>query len=152
MARRNWPESDTQASSLSSQERFHVKPKLGNRPLQKLTATEIDKLYADLASAGKIAPRTQHHVHIVFGALRATADRKGMIAINPMIRVEQIPNPEEQVVDDQISEGGNDDIGAGLSEAELAALVAGFRPSSLYPVVALAAATGARRNELLALR
>jgi hypothetical protein len=66
-----------------------------------------------------------------------------MIAINPMIRVEQIPNPEEHVIDNQISDGADDDIGAGLSEAELAALVAGFRPSSLYPVVALAAATGA---------
>ncbi|MEH2501409.1 integrase [Bradyrhizobium sp. AZCC 1578] len=46
----------------------------------------------------------------------------------------------------------DDDIGEGLSEAELAKLVAGFKPSNLYPIVVLAAATGARRNELLALR
>jgi integrase len=45
-----------------------------------------------------------------------------------------------------------DDIGEGLDESQLAALVNGFKSSSLYPIVALAAATGARRNELLALR
>jgi integrase len=45
-----------------------------------------------------------------------------------------------------------DDLGEGLDEAGLAALVAGFKPSSLYPVVGTAAASGARRNELLAFR
>jgi integrase len=64
-----------------------------------------------------------------------------------MLRVEQEPNPESRVFDD---DERDDDIGEGLDEAELARLVAGFQQSSLYPVVALAAATGARRNELLA--
>jgi integrase len=134
--------------------RTHVQPFLGKRPLQQLKATEIDKLYADLASAGEIAPRTQHHVHVVFSSLLATAERKGLIAVNPMKRVEQVPNPEGHDITDGDSdeEVADDDIGEGLSEAELAKLVAGFKPSSLYPVVALAAATGARRNELLALR
>lgn len=135
----------------------HVQPVLGKRPLQKLEATEIDKLYSDIAAAAKIAPRTQHHVHVVFGALLATALRKGFIATNPMVRVD-IPNPERPVADAETGETGNaaddlvDDIGEGLSEEELAKLVAGFKTSSLYPVVALAAASGARRNELLALR
>ena len=61
----------------------HVKPALGVRPLQQLKAPEIDRLYAALAAAGEIAPRTQHHVHVVFGALLATAARKGLIVINP---------------------------------------------------------------------
>jgi len=129
--------------------RTHVKPVLGDRPLQQIKASEIDKLYSDMASAAEIAPRTQHHVHVVFGALLATAARKGLIAINPMVRVEQIPNPDssdENGIDD------DGDIGAGLSETDLAKLVDGFRSSNLYLVVALAAATGARRNELLALR
>jgi integrase len=67
-----------------------------------------------------------------------------------MLRVEQVPNPEGQVLDDEEIEA--DDIGEGLDEAELRRLIAGFEPSSLYPLVVLAAATGARRNELLALR
>jgi integrase len=130
--------------------RTHVKPILGARPLQQLRAPEIDKLYAGLEAEAKIAPRTAHHVHVVFGASLATAHRKGMIAANPMTRVEQIPNPDGQVLDNE--EIDVDDIGEGLDEAELRRLVAGFQTSSHYPVVALAAATGGRRNELLALR
>src|SRR3979411_2205270 len=56
--------------------RTHVKPVLGHRPLQKLQATEIDKLYTEMANAKTISPRTQHHVHIVLGASLATAHRK----------------------------------------------------------------------------
>lgn len=117
---------------------------------QQLRAPDIDRLYADIEAKGEIAPRTAHHVHTVFGACLATAHRKGMIANNPMLRVEQVPNTEAQVIADE--ETDTDDIGEGLDEAELARLVAGFETSSLYPVVVLAAATGARRNELLALR
>jgi integrase len=130
--------------------RTHVKPVLGNTELQKLRAPDIDKLYAVLETAGEIAPRTAHHVHVVFGACLATAHRKGMMAANPMMRVEQVPNPEPQILDED--EQAADDIGEGLDETELATLIAGFQTSSLYPVVVLAAATGARRNELLALR
>jgi integrase len=123
---------------------------LGERPLQKLRAPEIDKLYVDIEAKAEIAPRTAHHVHVVLGACLATAHRKGMIAANPMLRVEQIPNPEGQVLDDEELEA--DDIGEGLDETELTTLIAGFSTSNLYPVIVAAAATGARRNELLALR
>jgi hypothetical protein len=129
----------------------NVVPVLGNRPLQQLKAPEIDKLYAAIADAGKIAPRPAHHVHIVFGALPATAARKGLVSANPMARVERVPNPDAQVSGEIVDEA-DDDIGEGLDEAELATLVAGFRPSTLFPVVALATASGARRNEQLALR
>jgi integrase len=126
--------------------RTHVVPVLGSHQLQKLQATKIDELYLGLE--GKIAPRTAHHVHTVFGACLATAQRKGLISANPMMRVEQIPNPEAQTTE----EPETDDIGEGLDEAELKKLVAGFEGSTQYEVVALAAASGARRNELLALR
>lgn len=131
--------------------RTHVKPSLGNRLLQKLQATEIDKRYADMAEAKAISPRTQHHVHIVFGACLATAHRKGLLLVNPMTRVEQVPNPEGHIYETD-EETDSDDIGEGLTEAELRTLVAGFESTSQYPVVVLAATTGARRNELLALR
>ncbi|MGX1352995.1 integrase [Bradyrhizobium elkanii] len=130
--------------------RTHVKPVLGNRLLQKLRAPEIDKLYSNLAEAKKVAPRTQHHVHIVLGACLATAQRKGLISVNPMSRVEQIPSVSE--VYDPDGDEQTDDIGEGLSETELATLIAGFKEMPIYPVVVLAAASGARRNELLALR
>jgi len=118
--------------------------------LQKLTASMIDRLYADLARS-EIAPRTAHLIHVVFGACLATAHRKGEIANNPMAKVEQVPsvnlqpeNAEEAEVDSTIGEG--------LSETELSSLVDGFKSTSSHAIVALAAATGARRNELLALR
>ncbi|MGY3234098.1 integrase [Bradyrhizobium sp. USDA 4448] len=127
--------------------RTHVKPVLDNRRLQKLRAPEIDKLYAEMADAKFISPRTQHHVHTVLSACLATAHRKGLTSTNPMQRVEQIPAPENFDPDEE-----TDEIGEGLTETELTALIAGFKSSGIYPVVVLAAASGARRNELLALR
>jgi integrase len=119
--------------------RVHIKPKLGARPLQKLMATEIDALYGELEP--KMAPMTLHHVHVTFNSCLSTAERKGLLIANPMRRVEQVPSP------------GESDHGLALDETELATLVAGFKPSAtMYPVVALAAAAGARRNELLAFR
>lgn len=129
--------------------RVHVVPKLGARPLQQLKSTEIDQLYLDMEKQENgPSPRTQHHVHVVLSACMATAFRTKLLVANPMDALKQIPSVRE--VDEYAEE--TDLIGEGLSEAELAKLVAGFSTSSLYPVVALAAATGARRNELLALR
>jgi integrase len=119
--------------------RVHVKPKLGNRPLQKLAASEIDELYAE--REGKIAPMTLHHVHVTFNSCLSTAERKGLLKANPMRRAEQVPS------------GGESDHGEALEEVDLGTLVSGFRPSaSMYAPVAVDAATGARRNELLAFR
>jgi integrase len=69
-----------------------------------------------------------------------------------MTRVEQVPNPEAHIYETDEEDLDPDDIGEGLTETELRALVAGFESTSQYPIVVLAAATGARRNELLALR
>ncbi|WP_315737953.1 tyrosine-type recombinase/integrase [Bradyrhizobium sp. SZCCHNR1093] len=132
----------------------HVIPALGTTAMQALQSTAIDKLYASLeakVAAGRMAPRTTRHVHVVFNSCLGTAVRKKLIAVNPMLFVEQLPNPNPKPADlDDEDEG--DDHQEGLSEAELGKLVAGFKPSSLYPLIVLAAATGARRNELLALR
>jgi integrase len=128
----------------------HVKPVLGEMALQKLKAPAIDKLYADIEAAGKIAPRTMLLMHVVLGACLATAHRKAIIAANPMTRVERVPSAEQQVLEGDEPE---DDIGEGLEETELKELVAGFKPSaSMYAPVVVDAATGVRRNELLAFR
>jgi integrase len=119
--------------------RLHVKPKLGARPLQQLRATEIDKLYASLEAT--MAPMTLHHVHVTFNSCLSTAERKGLLLSNPLNRAERIPSP------------GESDHGLALSEPDLNTLVTGFRPlTSIYPIVALTAAIGARRNEVLAFR
>jgi integrase len=118
--------------------RCHVLPALGARPLQQLQAIEIDTLYIDLAA--RLTPRTAHHVHTVFNACLGTAARKGLVVASPMARVEKVPSP------------GESDHGVALDADELRKLVEGFRGYILYPIVAVAAFTGARRNEILALR
>jgi len=118
--------------------RCHVVPTLGARPLQQLQATEIDTLYQALD--GQVSPRTAHHVHVVFGACLGTAVRKGLLATSPLARAEKVPSP------------GESDHGMALEEADLRTLIGGFEASPLYPIVCVAAFTGARRNEILGLR
>jgi integrase len=117
--------------------RCHVTPVLGKRPLQKLAGTEIDDLYVALEK--KLSPRTVHHVHTVFGACLKAAIRKGLITNSPVARAEA-PSP------------GESDHGMALDEDQLRRLLEGFRPSVLFPIVAVLAFTGARRGEVLALR
>jgi integrase len=118
--------------------RCHVLPSIGERRLQQLQAAEIDRLYVDLGE--KRSPRTAHHVHTVLSACLGTAVRKGLLTTNPMARVEKVPSPAES------------DHGAVLDADELRKLIESFRTSALYPIVATAVFTGARRNEILALR
>lgn len=105
--------------------------------MQQIQASEIDDLYVKLEK--KLAPRTVHHVHTVLGACLKSAVRKGLVAANPAERADA-PSP------------GESDRGMALDEDQLRALLAGFKDSVLFPIVAVAAFTGARRNEILALR
>src|SRR5262245_12294379 len=118
--------------------RGHVMPALGAKRLQQLHSTDIDRLYEGIE--GKIAPRTQHHVHVVLGACLNAAAGKGLLSANPIDRAEKIPSP------------GESDHGQVLDADQLASLVRDFRNSTIYPIVAVAAFTGARRNEILALQ
>jgi integrase len=117
--------------------KLHVKPTLGDRPLQQLASTEIDDLYVKLEQ--KLSARTVKHVHVTLKACLAAAIRKGLITSNPADRAEA-PSPSDC------------EAGQVLDAEQLKKLVQGFRKSALYPIVALAAFTGARRNEILALR
>ncbi|MGO4512977.1 site-specific integrase [Bradyrhizobium sp. 2TAF36] len=82
-----------------------------------------------------------NHVHRCFNSSLSTAERKGIIASNPMARIEQLPS------------AGESDHGLALDEADLKSLVTGLKPSAtMYVPVAVDASTGVRRNELLAFR
>jgi integrase len=118
--------------------RIHILPALGDRSLQDLQASDLDAVYTELAN--KVAPRTAHHVHTVLGACLGAATRTGKIASNPMLRLAKVPYP------------GEANHGMVLDAEQLRALVQGFKGSSLFAIVAVAAFTGARRNEILALR
>jgi integrase len=66
--------------------------------------------------------------------------RAGKLKINPLVRVMKTPS------------AGESDHGVALDDVELRKLIQGFKGSSLYALVNVAAFTGARRNEILALR
>lgn len=71
-----------------------------------------------------------------------------------MLRVEQIPSVKPKLTQAVSADADSeqDEIGEGLTEAELSTLISGFKSSTIFPIVAVATATGARRNEILALR
>jgi integrase len=117
--------------------RLHVLPKLGARSVQQITPTEIDELYVELER--KLAPRTVQYVHVTVNACLGAAARKGVIATNPAERADA-------------PRGVSGNVGHVLDEEQLAALLGGLQGSALYPIVAVAAFTGARRGEILALR
>jgi integrase len=77
---------------------------------------------------------------VVLGSALATAVRTGVLAASPMAKTAKKPK------------AGDSRPGIALDEDDLAKLVAGFRKSSLYPLVATIASAGLRRNEALALR
>src|SRR5262245_30204017 len=118
--------------------RMHILPTLGDFKLQDITGIEIDKLYASLE--GKIAPRSARQVHSVLGALLATALRTKKIAVNPMNHITKTPS------------AGESDHGVALDDEQLRKLVQGFKGNQIYGIVSVAAFTGMRRNEILALR
>jgi integrase len=119
--------------------RLHVASSaLGTKPLQKLTATDVDGLYTSLH--GKLAAGTLILLHITLKSCLSAAVRKDVLVSNPVAKAERPASEDDEKV------------GRVLDEEELTTLVHGFRGTSLYPIVAVAAFTGARRNEVLALR
>jgi integrase len=117
--------------------RLHVTPTLGGRPLQKITATEIDALYIEREQV--LAPRTVHHVHVALKACLAVAVRKKLRPDNPADDAEA-PTFEEG------------EAGTVLDPADLAILLQGFKGRAIYPIILTIALTGARLNEVLALQ
>jgi integrase len=117
--------------------RLHVAPTLGHRPLQQIESTDLDALYSALGK--RLSPRTVHHIHVVLGACLGAAVRKKKLPSNP-------------VADADAPATGDEDAAQVLEQEQLGALLASLRSSALYPIVATAAFTGARRNEILALR
>jgi YD repeat-containing protein len=124
----------------------HVYPVLGALRLQALQPTDIDRLSVGVRNKvsnrtnRKLAKTTQHHIFAVTQAALNAAVRRGLLVVNPCGKADVVPEADPKP-------------GIALDENELAKLVAGFRAEGTYlaPIVALAAATGCRRNELLAL-
>jgi integrase len=138
----NWLALKERTTEAQSVERYaaalrpHAVPVLGSKVLQKITATDLDRLFGSLEG---FAPRTVAYVHKVVKACLATAVKKGLLVTNPADRAEQLGAVE-------------DEVGIVLDEGQLTTLVQGFRETWLCVIVCVAAFTGMRRNEILALR
>jgi len=123
--------------------RLHVIPKLGSLKLQNVTGDDIQNAYAELLTSGGrrgqgLAARTVLHVHRLLSQVLAMAAKKRHV---PRNAAEDVEAPEPKPTEIQV-----------LDKAQLTMLLTGLQGRALYPLVALAAGTGMRRGELLALR
>jgi integrase len=115
----------------------YIVPSLGAIRLQKLSTVRINELYRELEGAG-LHPSTVHYVHVVLGSCLKAAAKIGALARNP------VTNASPPKVNAQSG-------GRALTQPELDRLLTSLNGDPLFLVVALAAGTGARINELLAL-
>jgi integrase len=115
----------------------HIVPALGAIPLQKLSTIRINEFYRDLESS-RLSVATVRYVHIVLGSCVKAAVKIGALAQNPVTNA----SPPR---------GKSESGGRALAQAELEKLLKGFDGDPLFVLVAIAAGTGARVNELLAL-
>ncbi|MDE2183474.1 MAG: site-specific integrase [Alphaproteobacteria bacterium] len=115
----------------------HILPALGKIALQKLSTVRVNELYQQL-EADRLHASTVHYVHVVLGSCLKSAVKLGTIARNPVANA----SPPKFT-----AQSG----GRALTQPELDKLLRAFEGNALFPIVALAAGTGARINELLAL-
>lgn len=137
---------------------LHVIPRLGDLPIQKVTGLDIDRLYTKLRTEGRrvkkrtpegvqeitrgLHERTVLHVHRVLSQALTAAVKKRVLERNPA-KDADAPRPNA---------GRGESAFTALDRDQLVTLLRGFRDHPLLPLVALAAGTGARLSELLALR
>jgi integrase len=123
----------------------HIIPNIGGVELQKLDGPQIDIFYATLSKSGRrdgnggLSPQTVRHIHRLLSLILASAVKAKKLTASPMVAVQTTPKvrrPDIQVLDD----------------AEIAVLFSHLRGRPLYAPVLLAASTGMRRGEVLALR
>jgi integrase len=123
----------------------HIGPHIGGIALQKLDGTVIDAFYAKLARAGRLdgkgglSPQTVRHIHRLLSQILGSAVKAQKIRSTPMQAVQATPKVPRARIEL-------------LAQEELTALLWHLEGKPLYVPVLVAAATGLRRGELLALR
>jgi integrase len=115
----------------------HVRQHLGDRMLQKIQPADLATLYANLVRAG-LAPRTVRLVHTMLHRALNQGKIWGVIRDNAAELAKPAKAPDRETVM--------------LQPDQAAALLDRLRGKPLYLIASLALGTGARRNEMLALR
>jgi integrase len=115
----------------------HVRRRLGDRRLQKVSPADIAALYAALIRED-LAPRTVRMVHTALHRALGQAKAWGVIRDNPadIAKPPKAPDRETPM----------------LQPDQAAVLLERLRGKPLYLLASLALGTGLRRNELLGLR
>lgn len=122
----------------------HIKPVLGSRKLAKLGPMHVQSAYTEWLISGRrdgkggLSARTVLHHHRVLRQALQQAVRWRLLNVNPCDAVEP-PRPETRDMQT-------------LSESELAALLGVTDGTFLHMPVLLAATTGLRRGEVLAVQ
>jgi integrase len=150
-------QSKLRASTYDSYRRnidLHVIPALGRRPLDKLTAEDIDLFYAQLLTKGRrkrgpgeklevtgLAPKTVRNIHVMLHKALADAVRKGTVARN-VVALADAPSPAARK---------RPEVKAWDAD-QLVEFLAAIDSHRMAPAFHLAAHTGMRRGEVLGLR
>jgi len=114
-----------------------IAPNIGQVQLQKLQPAHLQALYAKLLKAG-LAPRTVGHVHRLLHKAFGHAGTMSIVQRNVAAFVRPPKADDAEIII--------------LTKEQIAKLLARVQGRTLYPILALGLATGARRGELLALR
>lgn len=117
--------------------RLHIVPGLGKVPLSKLSAQQVQSLYARKLDEG-LAPATVRQLHAVLHKALHTALRLGLVHRNvaDMVDAPRVPRKEMAI----------------LSEEQAQSLLAAARGDRLEALYVVALGTGMRLGELLGLR
>lgn len=136
------------AKTLSTYEahlRLYIIPRLGNMKMQEVRPSDLEKYFSGLLENGgqggrDLSPRTvAYDGAILKKSFRYAFEVEGIIASNPAARV-------------SLPKGIRSKAGECWSIENLRVFLEAMKPHRLYPFFHIAAFTGARRGELLALR
>jgi integrase len=125
----------------------YVSPRIGDVPLQQLSALELDRLYATLATegrergAGGLSLRTVRYVHAILSKALGDAERKGLVARN-VARLTSPPKSSATRAPEQTT----------WTPVELRSFLELMKDHRYGPLMRVAAVTGLRRSELCGLR
>ena len=128
--------------------RVHVNPALGHLELQQITAVDVDRFYAQLASVGSpggrgaLSKSTIRKVHVLIGKALGDAERKGLLQRN----VARLASPPSA------SAARAPEMKVWTPEQLRTFLDFVATDSHHGPMLRLAALTGLRRAELCGLR
>lgn len=121
-------------------------PSLGHHKLDALTATAIQSAWFELLTQGRrdgrpgdgLSPKSVHNCHAILRAALGAAVRHGLIARNPcdIADLPRLRKPDLHVLD----------------AAQIMTLLEAARGTTLFVPILLAATTGMRRGEVLALQ